>query len=462
MEENKIYSIKEIINKLSYLPDKVNNILPDEFKNIFIITGMITKILDWNGHKYITLTDNKTLLKCFCKSSLTQIITLIKEGINITFKGYLTFKYNYRLYNYELEFKIIDIINKKEDKTYKDNLINQCKELNLFENKKEINWNKIKRIGLLSKNNTHGYNDFMTHISKIKNNIFIKLYEIILEGQNTEKSLIECINNINNNNKDNIDIIIICRGGGLTENISLSYDNLNIFQCIKNSKIPICTAIGHSDDKDEKLLITNISDYDFTTPTNAGDFIYSKYINKIINKFNLLNKSLNIFKELILNLLLNEINNYKNDINYIKNLLINKYNYININNNDNNIIIYNNKQYKLDINKLDLINLKDKNVKINELINNELTNEIMKINKTLLNKIKSNKKLYNYCLKLYNKYYINKEIYELYECYNEIYNSINIYPYLEKYNLLTNEIIKINKKILKYNKILDNLDNKII
>ena len=67
MEENKIYSIKEIINKLSYLPDKVNNILPDEFKNIFIITGMITKILDWNGHKYITLTDNKTLLKCFCK-----------------------------------------------------------------------------------------------------------------------------------------------------------------------------------------------------------------------------------------------------------------------------------------------------------------------------------------------------------------------------------------------------------
>ena len=36
---------------------------------------------------------------------------------------------------------------------------------------------------------------------------------------------------------------------------------------MKKSNVPIITAIGHEQDKGDKLLITNVSDIDFPTPT---------------------------------------------------------------------------------------------------------------------------------------------------------------------------------------------------
>ena len=99
--------------------------------------------------------------------------------------------------------------------------------------------------------------------------------EIALEGCNTEKYIISAIYDLQNE----ADIIIIIRGGGSTSNISASFDKIKIFEAIKNSSIPIITAIGHEADKNDKLLITNISDYNFPTPSSAA-----KKINKIFIK----------------------------------------------------------------------------------------------------------------------------------------------------------------------------------
>lgn len=468
---NKIYLISEIYNKLNYIPQEVEENLPEDIKNEIIITGNIKSIKDYYDNKYIILSDNTNKIKCFCHKSLKHIINKLEEEKNMTFKGKLKFKYS--LYNntYELQYYITSLIEIKEEKSPIEELIIECNKLNLFENKKIINWNKIKNIILLSKKDTHGYNDFITQINKIKDFINVKLYDIILEGPNTEKSLIDNIininkfnDNINDNNKNNkIDCIIICRGGGSTENISLSYDKLNIFKCIKQSKIPICSAIGHSDDKDNRLLITNITDYNFITPTEAGSFIFNSFIKSIQFKINKYNNLLFNYKNNILDILINELNIYKNKINNINNYLKNDYKYININNNDiNNIILLiDNKKYKLDLSKLKEINLIDKNYKINIFINNELKNNIIKINKSFLNKIKFNKELFNYCNNLYDYYYKNKEIYELFNIYNELNNNndnlnndINL---LIKYNLINNEIININNKLIKYNNLLNKL-----
>ena len=91
------------------------------------------------------------------------------------------------------------------------------------------------------------------------------------------------------------------------------------------------------------------------------------------------------------------------------------------------------------------------------------------IDKEFLNSIKSNKKLYNYCLELYEYYYKNNEIYELYNIHNDIKTSgkssslnpfetnLEIFNTLEKYNFITNEIININNEIKKYKEILNNI-----
>ena len=55
---------------------------------------------------------------------------------------------------------------------------------------------------------------------------------------------------------------MIIRGGGDTSGISNSFDTIELFDAIYSSKIPIITAIGHEADTGDKLLITNVSDYD--------------------------------------------------------------------------------------------------------------------------------------------------------------------------------------------------------
>ena len=463
-----IYTITEIYDKLQKLPQKIEKqLFPEEFKKEITITGIIKSIRDYYNNKYIILYNKNNKLTCFCNKSLNEIITQLEENIEITFQGYL--RYKYLLYNntYELQFNITKLITIKSENTYIEDLINLCQKNNLFFNKKNINWLKIKRIALLSKYNTHGYNDFITHIRNLQNYITIKLYDIILEGNNTEKSLIETINYINeNNNILQIDLILICRGGGSTENISLSYDKLNIFQCIKQSNIPICSAIGHSDDKDIKLLITNITDYNFTTPTEAGIFIYNVYINKINNKLDKLYNKLINEKDNILQLLLKEYQIYYEKILKIKSYLTENINYVYLNENiKNTILVYNNTKYILDLNLLKKIDNRNHNYKINEFIINQLQNfkynelNILNINNEFLNTIKYNKLLYNYCNELYNIYYLNNNIYDLQKFYN-ILNEIskeNIFNLLKENNFLNNNIININNKIIKLINIIKEL-----
>ena len=107
------------------------------------------------------------------------------------------------------------------------------------------------------------------------------LKEIALEGETTSKSVIKSIKEFQ---EEGVDVIIIIRGGGSTIDISNSFDRMDIFEIIKTSTIPIITAIGHEADKDDKLLITSISDYDYPTPTSASLELNKIFIDPLLAK----------------------------------------------------------------------------------------------------------------------------------------------------------------------------------
>ena len=169
----------------------------------------------------------------------------------------------------------------------------ECEMRGYFIDKKTIVWSRVKKIGLVSKKDTQGYNDFMKQF-KIPIEIIGK--EIILEGENTEGSLISAIEEL----QDVVDVILIIRGGGSTMDISSSFDRIGIFAALKQSRVPIITAIGHEADKDDRLLITSISDYDYPTPTRAAvemnRIFKDPYMQKIYTSLQLIE---NTFTDLI-------------------------------------------------------------------------------------------------------------------------------------------------------------------
>ncbi len=300
-----------------------------------------------------------------------------------------------------------------------------CEINGYFKNKKKVNWNNIKNIGIISKTKTQGFDDFC---SQFNVPIDTTLQEISLEGSETCKECIDSILAL-----QGTDLILVIRGGGNTNEISNSFDNIKLFDAIKESNIPIITAIGHEQDKGDKLLITNVSDVDFPTPTalakDLNELFYKPLLLKIDTRLDFSNKLFNNLFEKSSNDLFKILQCH------LETVLKDKFGgqIIKINNDETHIIIEkDNKYYKQELNfnnqmlftekdiflKTSLLdalecedidNLKNSFNKINvdkHILTSTIQNNINKIIKN--NKIKADYD--DVCPKLIEKYYLNNKI----------------------------------------------------
>ena len=86
-----------------------------------------------------------------------------------------------------------------------------------------------------------------------------------VSGQNAVASICESIKNFNE--LKYIDVIIIARGGGSTEDL-MAFNDENLATSVFESKIPIISAIGHETDT---TIIDLVSDLRASTPTATDD-----------------------------------------------------------------------------------------------------------------------------------------------------------------------------------------------
>jgi|SaaInlStandDraft_5_1057022.scaffolds.fasta_scaffold11490_3 exodeoxyribonuclease VII large subunit len=259
------------------LRKKLNRVLFNEFAQI-ILKGEIVncKVFKNNCGIRFTIQDNESKFTCKAWASMIDIDKIkTYENTTCTVVGYIK-QNNFYGFDFELEVSE-DVINDNNDSKLKI-LKDECELKGYFTNKKQINWNTVLKIGVISKKDTQGYTDFM---SQFKIPVTLTLKEIALEGEKTETDIHNAVQELQ---KDDVDVIIIIRGGGSTLDISNSFDRIGIFEILKKSIVPVITAIGHEADKDDKLLITNVSDYNYSTPTRAAVELNNLFIKPKINK----------------------------------------------------------------------------------------------------------------------------------------------------------------------------------
>lgn len=357
-----VYTPKELNNELLNYTKEIAT----EYTSIKMKGDLVDcKMWKWGGMSF-KLINNKESFECkvWLRDGLPLDKVCLFENNNVTISGYLTAEL---FYGHKFIFNVTEIEhnNKKTKlKTFKE----ECEAKGFFLKKKKINWDKINKIGLISKIDTQGYTDF---IEQLKVPLNIELEEITLEGKDTVRTCMKAINNLQEN-----DIIIIIRGGGNTSEISNSFDNIELFEEVKKSNIPIITAIGHEKDKGDKLLITEVSDYNFHTPSTAAIDINTIILNPIINK---INNYLNNLEDLI-------TTNITNDYNKLYNKLIKIYNIkykekftapiIKLNKDDKYIIIEREgTYYKVNINYNDIMNISNEDIKNYDKLKESILNK---------------------------------------------------------------------------------------
>jgi len=369
---SKIYKIQELN---TFLLNKTTE-FAKSLSSISIVGDLIVgKIYKNNSGISFSIIDgiNKFQCKMWARQGdIHQIEKLDNKNCIVT--GYIKADYFYS-HNFHL---IVQKVETTENISKISLLKEKCIKNGYFDNKKIIDWNNIHKIGLISKKNTQGYNDFMTQ-NKIP--IDIELCEIPLEGENTYKQCIISIEKL-----QTCDVIIIVRGGGSTCDISKSFDIFDLFKAIRESKIPIITAIGHEADKGDKLLITQISDLDYSTPSTAiyeiNRIVLDNVIEKINEDYKIYNNHCNHLKTILykkLKVLINETIDKKYDIPII-----------NIENNVEKIAIKrNDKFYMIDLCLDNEIQYESNIFEIKTIINNSINDKNFEILKPKLFQLKN-------------------------------------------------------------------------
>jgi len=166
-----------------------------------------------------------------------------------------------------------------------------------------INLNKEKEMPLLLQNlaiisveSSKGFSDFIQTLDGYRDLYAIKytLFPAILQGDTAVTSQIAALNEIRKDYK-RFDTVLILRGGGADVGMNC-YDNFELAYAVATFPIPVITGIGHSTDS---TIVDMLAAANMKTPTEAANFIISKFIDFEFSLNRIKDKIINRCKEVI-------------------------------------------------------------------------------------------------------------------------------------------------------------------
>lgn len=204
----------------------------------------------------------------FIKKKLGKLIdSILKEGILVKLKVVVNYSERYGL---SLVVEDID-----PSYTFGQFEMNRQKILEQLKQKDLLDKNAlvplptvIQDIAIISSETAAGYQDF---VRQLEDNAYgydfeISLYQSAMQGQNTERDVVEALKEAR---KAKHDIIAIIRGGGAKLDLA-AFDNYNIAFEVAASETPVITGIGHDIDQ---TVTDAVAHTVVKTPTAVADLI---------------------------------------------------------------------------------------------------------------------------------------------------------------------------------------------
>lgn len=383
---SKVYKVGEVA-------DILENVLSNTYdlKSIYIEGEISNVVYQKSGHLYFSLKDDDSIIKCAVFSyRYKNIPDNLVEGTKVEVLASVSYYKPYGTITFTVE-KL-----KKADKLgqlYKQLELRreEYRKKGYFsdEIKKNIPY-LVKRVGVITASTGAAIQDIIKTIHNRDKYVDIFLYPVKVQGEGAKEEISEAIKYFNeNNDKYNLDALIVGRGGGSIEDL-WAFNEVEVIEAIYNSKIFVVSAVGHESDT---LLSDYVADLRASTPTQAAEKLIKNYDENI--------KELNNFKNRLYLLLNNKYSIKKNELSNFSNSYIlknfsNKFNTLRMFNSDlenrANIALENKRNNKI----IELNLLKDR-VSLNKIIdklekeNKNIINLSEKLDNNIFNVLKNKK-----------------------------------------------------------------------
>lgn len=123
-------------------------------------------------------------------------------------------------------------------------------------------------IGLITSAQSAAYQDFIKIIGNRWRGVTINLIDVQVQGEVAASQIVEAIEYFNNR-PDQVEVLVIIRGGGSPEDLAV-FSLENVTRSIAASKIPTLVAIGHEIDVS---LAELAADRRASTPSHAAEVL---------------------------------------------------------------------------------------------------------------------------------------------------------------------------------------------
>lgn len=266
-----------------YIHKKLNQ---DKYLNSFQLTGEISNHSSPpSGHHYFAIKDDESLIRCVLfRGGAGQ--ENLKDGNEVIAEGKMSI-YQPRG---EIQF-IADSVKVQGEGSLQQEFEKLKAELEaqgLFDESRKRDIPKMpKTVGIVTSKTGSVLQDIINVIQRRYPNLKLIISDTRVQGENASSSIVESISLMNK--LDNIDVIILARGGGSIEDL-WPFNEEIVAREIFKSRIPIISAVGHETDFTISDLV---SDLRAPTPSAAAEII-SPDIASLKESINLKLRELNL------------------------------------------------------------------------------------------------------------------------------------------------------------------------
>ncbi|MGL4741963.1 MAG: exodeoxyribonuclease VII large subunit [Sarcina sp.] len=273
----------------------VNNYLKRIVDNDFVMNNLSVKgevsnlKFHSSGHIYFSLKDGESKINCVMfKSDAVNLNFSLDNGMEVRVRARLSI-YNkegsYQLYCREISSLGIGELFEKFEMMKR-----KLESEGIFEKGYKRSIPKLpKRIGVITSATGAAIRDIIQVIRRRNKIVDIVIYPAKVQGFLAEETLVDGLRYFNR--VQNIDTIIIGRGGGSIEEL-WAFNNEELAYEIFNSKIPVISAVGHETDF---TICDFVSDLRAPTPSAAAELsvpIITDEMEKLKNLESLLKKDI--------------------------------------------------------------------------------------------------------------------------------------------------------------------------
>jgi exodeoxyribonuclease VII large subunit len=289
-KEKKLYTVNEITEYLQAL------IKEDTLLSDFWITGEVSNFYHHSsGHMYFTLKDENAQIKTVMFKGYNSSLDFeVEEGMQVNARGSLDIyakRGEYQFYAKEMEKA-----GKGDLYAAFEKLKKRLEKEGLFaEDKKQPIPKMAGKIGIVTSPTGAAIRDILSVMKRRSGDFSVLIVPAHVQGDLAAGEIKAGIEYLNS--RDDIDLIIISRGGGSIEDL-WPFNEEKVARAIFNSRLPVISGVGHETD-------FTISDFtaDLRAPTpSAAAELATANRQEVLDKLNnlarrLINSSSNFVKQ---------------------------------------------------------------------------------------------------------------------------------------------------------------------